>query len=157
MADFFRSFAVQIVGVLAIFAILFVTSKLRKPKVGEVSVDQILEKLSINRITLIGPLMLWFLPLLLGVLYFSVNGDDQSFAVFLLTAIIPVFYIGWIAGAMYPLMFKRNFISARLQYMKDPKGFNKLVVDGPIVAKRLALYPKALRKAFFFLADAKWF
>lgn len=157
MIDFFSNFGIQIVVVLAVFGILFVTSRLRKPKAGEVSVEQILEKLSIIRITLIGPLMLWFLPVLLGVFYFSVKADDQSFAVFLLTAIIPVFYLGWMAGAMYPLMIKRNFITARLQYMKDPKGYNKVVVDGPIVAKRLALYPKALRKVFFFLADAKWF
>jgi uncharacterized membrane protein YciS (DUF1049 family) len=157
MLDFFSRFAIQIIAVLAIFGIIYVTSKFRKPKSGEVTVETLNEKFAIVRITLIAPMMLWFIPLIGVFFYLLITSDYDNLWLLILAFAIPGFYMGWIMGAVFPMMTKRNFITARLQYMKDPKSFNKAVVDWPIVAKRLALYPQPLRKAFIFLADAKWF
>ena len=157
MLDFVSRFAIQILGVLVIFGIIYLTSKLRKPKAGEATVESLNEKFAIVRITLIAPLMFWFIPVVAVFLYIFVTGDYESFWLLFVSLAIPGFYMAWIVGAVFPMMTKRNFVSSRLQYMKDPKSFNATVVNGPIVAKRLAFYPQALRKAFVFLADAKWF
>jgi hypothetical protein len=157
MVDFFSRFAIQIIAVLAVFAIIYVTSKLRKPKSGEVTIESLNEKFAIVRITLIAPMMLWFIPLVVVFLYLLITSDYDNLWLVIPAFAIPGFYMAWIMGAVFPMMTKRNFISSRLQYMKDPKSFNKAVVDGPIVTKRLAFYPQALRKLFKFLADSKWF
>ena len=157
MVDFLSRFAIQIIGVLAVFAVIYVSSKLRKPKSGEVTIESLNEKFAIVRITLIAPMMFWFIPLVGVFFYLLITGDYENFWILLVAFAIPGFYMAWIMGAVFPMMTKRNFITSRLQYMKNPKSFNAGVVDGPIVAKRLALYPQPLRKAFIFLADAKWF
>jgi uncharacterized membrane protein YciS (DUF1049 family) len=157
MLDFFSRFAIQIIAVLAIFGIIYVTSKLRKPKSGEVTVETLNEKFAIVRITLIAPMMLWFIPLIGVFFYLLITSDYDNLWLLILAFAIPGFYMAWIMGAVFPMMTKRNFITSRLQYMKNPKAFNAGVVDGPIVAKRLAIYPQSLRKAFIFLANSKWF
>ena len=157
MVDFFSRFATQIIGVLAGFAIIYVTSKLRKPKSGEVTVETLNEKFAIVRITLIAPMMLWFIPLIGVFFYLLITSDYDNLWLLIPAFAIPGFYMAWIMGAVFPMMTKRNFITSRLQYMKNPKSFNAVVVDSPIVVKRLALYPQPLRKVFIFLADSKWF
>lgn len=157
MFDFFSGFFFQILGVVVVFAIIYVTSKLRKPKNGEVTVQSLNEKFAIVRITLIAPLMFWFIPVLAVLGYILFTDDYDSFWLLFVSLVIPGFYMVWMIGAVFPMMTKRNFVTSRLEYMKDPKTFNAAVVDGAIVGKRLALYPTALRKAFLFLADAKWF
>ena len=155
--DFFFNIAVQMLGVAVIFAVLYGLSKIRKPKEGESSEQQILDYLALVRITIFGPLMLWFVPAIGSLFYIYFTESFDVWPILVAFWIPLVFYIGWAAAAGFNMMFKRNFMAARIAYTRSPKTYNVNVVNDPRFARRLALYPAALRKAFMFLADSKWF
>ena len=157
MLDFFSHFAIQMAGVATVFVILYLVSKARKPKAGETTEQEILNGFALVRLTVLAPLMFWFIPAFVILLAVLFSGAIEYWPIPALFMAMTAFYIGWSASFGFRYMFKRNFMAARIAYMKSPKTYNEAIKNDPRVAKRLMLYPAGVRKVFAFLADAKWF
>lgn len=152
-----ENFIVQIVGFLVIVAVLLVARKVRKPKAGEKNVGEITSVIAINRMTVVGPMLMWLIAFFVAVMPMFLLDDFSLWLLLVVLGLPLAIYFGLSMKEGFGMMTKRNFIDARLAYMKDPKGFNAIVLNTPIVERRLGFYPKAMRKFFIFLADAKWF
>lgn len=156
MLDFFSHFAIQMVAAFAALGLLYLISKIRKPKAGESSEQELIDTLAIATVSVSSPFIVWSIPAFASLFAMYIFQAYDFWPVASVFWVITLFYLCWIIGYSFGSIFKRNFPSARIAYGKDPKTYNERILNDPRVLKRLALYPESLRKLFINLAGKKW-